>query len=291
MRKRNVNISFNKGGTGGLSPRMTLPITWLRGMGVDPDNREVNIYSVGKTIIISKDDIEEDLKEMEIVIRRKEIIEDLKKYNTDNAFYADQFLRDLEIPEELLKDEKFIKEATAANPVILRFVKDCYITREIAEIAVEKDYHYLTLTPFKADEKLGIKAVRKNGFFIDRLLDLKDNFNVVKAAVEKDGLALEYVSDRLKSNYDIVKAAVCCEDQGGAIKYASKELRSNKELVILAYEKGGYRLDLGISKDLLKDIDVQRAVVSKRPDNFDLLPDEVQEKYGTVENFLEKTKK
>lgn len=260
MRKRNVNISFNKGGTGGLSPRMTLPITWLRGMGVDPDNREVNIYSVGKTIIISKDDIEEDLKSIETVIRRKEIIEDLKKYNADHAFYADQFLKDLEIPEELLKDEEFIKEATAANPVILRFVKDCYITREIAEIAVKKNPHYLNLTPFKSDEELGVKAAKKNGYVLETLRELRDNFNVVKAAVEKEGFMLEYASERLQANYDIVKAAVSCEGQGSSIKFASDELKANKELAIIAIKNSRGMAEHWIADELEKDDDVIKAI-------------------------------
>ena len=89
----------------------------------------------------------------------------------------------------------------------------------------------------------------------------------------------------MKGNFEIVKTAVSCVTEGGAIKFASDELRKNKELVILAYKKGGYRLRRGIPKELLNDIDVQRAIVSN-PDNFDLLPKEVQEKYVTVENLL-----
>lgn len=235
--------------------------------------------------------VSETLENKDNKMRKIEIIEQYKKYSKgleDNKIYCDIILR--EMPNEYLTDIEFVKELVKINPIILRFVEEKYMTRELIEMAVSKNPYILNLTPFSNDEELGMKAVSENGFVLESLRELQDNFSVVKAAVKKDGLALEYASDRLKSNYDIVKVAVCCKDQGGAIKYASKELRSNKELVILAYKQGRYRLKIGIPRELLKDVDVQKAIVSNRSDNFDLLPKEVQEKYGTVENFLKETK-
>lgn len=42
MEKRDVKISFHKAGNG-LGTKLTLPMPWLREMGVTSENREVEI--------------------------------------------------------------------------------------------------------------------------------------------------------------------------------------------------------------------------------------------------------
>lgn len=58
METRKRNIMINKAG-GGSGPntynyRVSLPAPWLREMGVDLDNKEVEIEFDGEKIIISK---------------------------------------------------------------------------------------------------------------------------------------------------------------------------------------------------------------------------------------------
>lgn len=43
MEKRSLKISFMKSGSGSISSRITLPITWIKKMGLDIDNREVEV--------------------------------------------------------------------------------------------------------------------------------------------------------------------------------------------------------------------------------------------------------
>lgn len=190
----------------------------------------------------------------------KKEIESLKKYHGlgENKFYCDQILRC--VPKEFYKNQEFVKEVVKVQPVSLRFVDDEIITREIAEIAVEKDPFTLNLTPFKTDEELGIKAVKKNPYALEWLRELRDNFNVVKAAVEKEGFSLEYVSERLQNNYDIVKTAVSCEGQGSSIKFASDELKANKELAIIAIKNSRGRAKKRIAKELRNDIDILKTI-------------------------------
>lgn len=38
---RNLKIAFNKGGTGGVSGKATIPTVWLRRMDLTPENREI----------------------------------------------------------------------------------------------------------------------------------------------------------------------------------------------------------------------------------------------------------
>lgn len=55
--KKNSKVTFNKSGSGSLSGRITIPSEFLQALGLDPNNRDVEIsYQYGK-IIISKKNI------------------------------------------------------------------------------------------------------------------------------------------------------------------------------------------------------------------------------------------
>lgn len=56
MEERILKVSFGKSGAGSISPKISLPVTWLREIGVTPDEREVKIMVNEKTkqIIIKK---------------------------------------------------------------------------------------------------------------------------------------------------------------------------------------------------------------------------------------------
>ena len=43
MEKRDLNISFYKAGNG-TATRLTVPITWLRKLGVTPEDRTVELF-------------------------------------------------------------------------------------------------------------------------------------------------------------------------------------------------------------------------------------------------------
>lgn len=56
MEGRKLNISFGKSGAGSISPKLSLPVTDLRDMGVTPEEREIIYYydKKNKQIIIKK---------------------------------------------------------------------------------------------------------------------------------------------------------------------------------------------------------------------------------------------
>lgn len=43
MEERNMKISFGKSGSGSISPRVSLPLSWLTRIGITPEDREVEI--------------------------------------------------------------------------------------------------------------------------------------------------------------------------------------------------------------------------------------------------------
>lgn len=54
MEQRKLKISFNKSGSGSISTSIRLPITWIKEMGIDKDNRDVEVHFDKDKIIIKK---------------------------------------------------------------------------------------------------------------------------------------------------------------------------------------------------------------------------------------------
>lgn len=55
MEKRKAKLIINKGGSGSLTTRATLPITWIKEMGLNEDKRNLILEFDGEKIIIKKD--------------------------------------------------------------------------------------------------------------------------------------------------------------------------------------------------------------------------------------------
>jgi hypothetical protein len=55
MEERKLNIIFNKSGSGSTNTKLSLPITWIKQMGITENNREiVATYNEKKQEIIIK---------------------------------------------------------------------------------------------------------------------------------------------------------------------------------------------------------------------------------------------
>lgn len=54
MEQRQLNITFTKSGSGSETVRLTLPVTWIRNMGIDKENKQVNVTFIDGKIIIEK---------------------------------------------------------------------------------------------------------------------------------------------------------------------------------------------------------------------------------------------
>jgi CxxC motif-containing protein len=73
-------------------------------------------------------------------------------------------------------------------------------------------------------------AVQKDGLSLQFASDrLKDDKAIVLTAVNQNGRSLEYASDRLKDNEEIVLSAV--KRDGTALQYASERIKNDKEIV------------------------------------------------------------
>lgn len=54
MEKRIININFNKSGSGSYTPRITLPMVWVKEVGLSQEDRQVEITFDGEEIRIRK---------------------------------------------------------------------------------------------------------------------------------------------------------------------------------------------------------------------------------------------
>lgn len=55
IEKRILKLSFNKGGSGSVTPRLNLPARWARDMGLTQESRDVEVvYDEEKKEIIIK---------------------------------------------------------------------------------------------------------------------------------------------------------------------------------------------------------------------------------------------
>lgn len=57
MEERILKVLFGKSGSGSISPRISLPMSWIKDMGLSQENREVTVKydEKKKQIIIEKD--------------------------------------------------------------------------------------------------------------------------------------------------------------------------------------------------------------------------------------------
>ena len=89
--------------------------------------------------------------------------------------------------------------------------------------------------------------------------ELRSDRNLVTTAVSQDGYALKYASKELRSDRDVVLAAV--SRFGEALGYAPEELRSDRDLMMTAVSKNGGALKFA-SEELRSDRDVVMAAAS-----------------------------
>lgn len=54
IEERKARIIFNKSGAGNITPRITLPATWIKQLGLDIEHREVTIQLIDNKIVIEK---------------------------------------------------------------------------------------------------------------------------------------------------------------------------------------------------------------------------------------------
>ena len=104
------------------------------------------------------------------------------------------------------------------------------------------DYDY-----WRSHRAAVLVAVRNNGLELQYASEpLRNDVNVVKLAVSKDGWALQYASEPLQNDVNVVKLAV--SNYGSALKHASKLLQNDENVVKIAVSGDGVSLEFASEK-------------------------------------------
>ncbi len=56
MEQRKLRVAFNKSGKGSFTPRLILPMSWIKEMNISPDERDVLVTFEDGKIIIEKNE-------------------------------------------------------------------------------------------------------------------------------------------------------------------------------------------------------------------------------------------
>ena len=107
-----------------------------------------------------------------------------------------------------------------------------------------------------------LKAVGGQGKLLEWASDeLRDDEEVVKTALENDGEAMEFASDRLKDNKDLMLLAI--KGAPWTACYASDRLRADRDVIMASVKTYGQTLYFA-SEELRDDYDVVKAAVSNK---------------------------
>lgn len=114
--------------------------------------------------------------------------------------------------------------------------------REVVLAAVKNDGSMIRYASMRLqnNREVVLNAVKSlSGWWALKYFGLffRDDIEVVRAAINQDGKALQYASPRLRRNREIVLAAV--KQNGNAILYASPSFYDDKEIVLAALNSPG----------------------------------------------------
>jgi hypothetical protein len=136
-------------------------------------------------------------------------------------------------------------------------------------------YHPLDLKNYpeaQDDNELVLIAVKKNGLALEFASErLRNDYDIVLCAVKKNGLALEFASDELKHNEQIVHEAICSD--GNALKFVPDELKTNRDLIYDASFNCNVEL---IPEIFLNDREIAERLIDNDYEAFGFLSDELR---------------
>jgi hypothetical protein len=137
------------------------------------------------------------------------------------------------------------------------------VLREVANVNGGSITHPLahSIESIRDDEEVVLAAVAKHGEALQHASDrLRAKHNVAVVACSNNGDALRYCSPELRQDRDLVLRA--CRTSGNALKHASEFLRNDREIVFAAVRQNGDAL-AHASETRRRDREVVRAAVEK----------------------------
>ena len=199
----------------------------------------------------------------------------VQRYDNALGLLADKYADDYEVAlasvrwngleyvaRELCRNRQFILHAAAVNG------------RDVLEYHDRLDESFFTWEEGPDDEDLAVlqfmdemrhdvdvvtAALQQDGLALDAVVhDLRHDPTIVATALQENGLALELVPDVLRHDPTIVATAL--RQNGLALEFAPDALRNDRTTVLVALEHNGKALEFA-SDDLHKELDIVMAAV------------------------------
>lgn len=137
---------------------------------------------------------------------------------------------------------------------------------------------------YQDDDELVRIAVKKKGMALQfASARLRDDYETVMLAVKKDGIALQFASARLRDDYELVILAI--KENGNALEFASKNLQNNRNILLEASKRCKAEL---IPEEFLGDVEIVENLLGNSCDAFQYLPDEMRSDVDLIVDILER---
>ena len=157
----------------------------------------------------------------------------------------------------MLYKGEFVLHAVSINGLFLQFVPHFNSDLDIATAAFDQNpmaYQYIGQKIQHMFDTKFIIEIENNGLLLWYASDrLKSNQEVVLAAVMQDGLALEFASKLLRANPSIVLAAM--QNDPSAFQFAAPDVHLKDKQIMLLAIKNGRKFFLGLDDEYKYDED------------------------------------
>lgn len=182
----------------------------------------------------------------------------IQKYPQNYQYGSEDVRSDVEIARSAIAGYflsiQYVPESIQGNPdlVILACQKQAWHGFEYASEQLRGDPDFmlkvLALSQYAGLLRHATPSLLANEAFLRKALKISAN-------------VLEYCTDKMKDDYELIKSIISREESGLQLQHASQRLRGRKELVLLAYQNPGDFISLyeELSPELQKDAEVIEA--------------------------------
>ena len=172
----------------------------------------------------------------------------------------------MNVPEELKADreivmETFLSALQGFGAYVHQMTAEAKGWKMVKSLRSQLGIDKKVVRTYRNDREVAIKAVQVNGhalYFASQRL--RNDRDIVQLAVGNNGLALRHASRKFRNDKDIVLQAV--QNQGKALKYASRKLRGDRDVVLAAVQN-----DKKSFKHALKKMRVDPAILIAKASN------------------------
>lgn len=158
----------------------------------------------------------------------------------------------------------------------------------IKERGIHPDTYMKLPLDLRKDKDIGLAVVKNSKTPMLAYLDksLKNDRDIVKAAVSRHGMSIQFVNEKMKADKDIVLAAV--QSNGESIRFVSNVLKRDKEIVMAAVQSRSRSIRL-VNDELKKDKEIVLFAIQDDGNNFQYVSNELKKDKEVVLAAIEST--